>query len=159
MSKQRYRLMVMPYRAPAVFALLWLVGIAAVAASGFSVDGYKLHVMQVPLPHPYPLTGVVNTSCVLTFELAVIYAVMRPATYDRSWGRALSAVFVAAIGFLFSLATLMHAPPYWGAHCLLLFCLTVGLIVLFIASAAMSLFRCASLRSDAPPLGETDTSA
>jgi len=129
--------MVMAYRSPAVFALLWLAGIAAVVASGSSVDGYKLHVMQVPLPHPYPLTGVVNTSLALTFEIAVIYAVIRPATYNQSWGRALAALFVAAMAFLFSLATLMHAPPYWGAHCLLLFGLTVGLIVLFIASAAM----------------------
>ena len=140
--------MVMPHRAPAVFALLWLVGIVVVVASGFSVDGYKLHVMQVPLPHPYPLTGVVNTSCVLTFAFAVIYAVVRPPTYNKSWGRALSAVFVAAIGFLFSLATLMHAPPYWGVHCLLLLGLTVGLTVLFIASAAMRLrSRCRGLQT------------
>jgi hypothetical protein len=139
MSKQRHRLLVMPYCAQAVFALLWLAGIAAVVASGFSVDGYKLHVMQVPLPHPYPLTGVVNTSCVLTFELALIYAVIRPATFNRSWVRALGAVFVATIALLFSVATLMHAPPYWGAHGLFLCCLAVGLIVLLLATAVTRL--------------------
>ena len=131
--KQRYRLMVMP--------ALWLAGIAAVVASGFSVDGYKLHVMQVPLPHPYPLTGVVNTSLVLTFELALIYAVIRPATFNGSWVRALCAVFVAAMALLFSVVTLMHAPPYWGAHFLLLCGLTAGLIVLFLATAGMRLYR------------------
>ena len=139
MSKQRYRLLVMPYSAQAVFALLWLAGIAVVVASGFSVDGYKLHVMQIPLPHPYPLTGVVNTACVLSFELALIYAVIRPATYNKSWGRVLCAVFVAVIALLFSVATLMHAPPYWGAHCLFVFCLTVGLVVLFLVSVATRL--------------------
>lgn len=131
--KQRYRLMIMP--------ALWLAGIAIVVASGFSVDGYKLHVMQVPLPHPYPLTGVVNTSLVLTFELALIYAVIRPATFNRSWVRALCAVFVAAMALLFSVVTLMHAPPYWGAHFLLLCGLTAGLIVLFLTTAGMRLYR------------------
>src|SRR6187399_1339525 len=140
MSKQRYRLLVMPHSAQAVFALLWLAGIAVVVASGFSVDGYKLHVMQIPLPHPYPLTGVVNTACVLSFELALIYAVIRPATYNKSWGRVLCAVFVAVIALLFSVATLMHAPPYWGAHFLLLCGLTAGLIVLFLATAGMTLY-------------------
>jgi hypothetical protein len=131
--------MVMSYRAPAVFALLWLAGTTAVVASGFSVDGYKLHVMQVPLPHRYPLSGVVTTSFALALELAVIYAVIRPATYNRSWGRALCAVFLATIAFLLSVASLMHAPPYWGAHSLFLLCLTVGLIMLFLTTAVMRL--------------------
>lgn len=131
--------MVRSYRALAIFAVLWLAGTAAVVAAGFSVDGYMLRVMRIPLPHPYPLSGVVATSAALALELAVIYAVLRPATYDKSWGRALGAVFVAAIAFLLSLVFLMHGAPYWGAYCLVLFCLTAGLVVLFLTSAAMKL--------------------
>ena len=127
------------YRAPALFGLLWAAGTSAVVASGFSVDGYKLHVMDIPLPHPYPLRGVVVTSLALALELTLIYAVIRPATYDRSWGRALCAAFVAAFVFLASVVTLMHAPPYRGTHSLVLLCLTVGLLVLFLTSAVMKL--------------------
>lgn len=130
----------MSFRAPAVFALLWLAGTSAVVAAGFSVDGYMLRVMQIPLPHPYPLSGVVTTSVALALELAVIYAVLRPATYDKSWGRALGAASVAAITFLLSLVFLMHGAPYWGAYCLVLFCLTLGLLVLFLVSAATRIY-------------------
>lgn len=132
--------MAMSYRAPAVFALLWLAGTSAVVAAGFSVDAYMLRVMRIPLPHPYPLSGVVTTSVALALELAVIYAVLRPATYDKSCGRALGAAFVAAIAFLLSLVFLMHGAPYWGAYCLVLFWLTLGLLVLFLVSAATRIY-------------------
>jgi hypothetical protein len=122
-----------------MLAAVWLAGIASLVTSGFAVDGYKLYVMRIPLPHPYPLGGVVITSLTLTFELALIYAVIRPATYARSWGRALSATAITAAASLDSLLSLMHAPPYLAAHCLVLMSLTAGLIVLSLASAAAAL--------------------
>jgi len=139
MSKEPDRLSSLRRWGSAVFALYWLAGIAAVVAAGFSVDGYKLHVMNIPLPHAYPVTGVVTTSVVLTLELVLTYAVIRPATYDKSWVRALCAVVVAATAFLGSLITLMHSPPYVGAHCFFLLCLTGGLSVLFLATVALRL--------------------
>jgi hypothetical protein len=36
------------------FAVFWLVGIAVLAWSDFEVDLYKLQVLNIPLPHPYP---------------------------------------------------------------------------------------------------------
>lgn len=139
MSTHPHRPVVTSYVAPALLGVLWFAGVGAVVASGFSVDGYKLHVMDVPLPHPYPLSGVVVTSGAITVELALLYAVLRPATYASSWGRALCAVFVTTTTFVFSLATLMHAPPYRAVHSLFLLCLTVGSIVLFFTSAALGL--------------------
>jgi hypothetical protein len=128
--------MITPLRARMVFSAVWFTGIAAVVASGFSADGYKLHVMRIPLPHPYPFGGVVVTSVALTVELALIYAVIRPSTYARSWGRALGATIVAAVALLLSAPLLMHAPIYFFVHSLILLCLTAGLAVLFLASAA-----------------------
>jgi hypothetical protein len=119
-----------------IFATLWLAGVASLVASGFSVDGYKLHVERIPLPHPYPLTGVLFTSFALTLEFGLIYALLRPSTYARSWGRSLCATAVAAVASLASGLSLIHAPPYLFTHSLILLCLTVGLGVLFLASAA-----------------------
>jgi len=121
------------------FALIWLAGVAGVVAAGFSVDGYRLHVMQMPLPHPYPFEGVAAFCGAITVEVALLYAVIRPATYDRSWGRALFAIFVSGAAFLLTVVTMMHAPPYWGAHGLFLFCLTLASMLLFLVSVASRL--------------------
>ncbi|HTQ03856.1 MAG TPA: hypothetical protein VMI54_08360 [Polyangiaceae bacterium] len=122
-----------------IFAALWLAGIAALVTSGFAVDGYKLYVARIPLPHPYPLGGVLSTSLMLTFELGFVRAVLRPASYARSWWRALCAAVVTAIASLDSFLSLMHAPPCLATHCLVLMCLTVGLFGLFLASAVAAL--------------------
>jgi len=119
--------------------MLWVAGIASLVASGFSVDGYMLHVMRIPLPHPYPLIGVLSTSFALTLEFGLIYALLRPSTYARSWGRALCATAVAAIAALASFLSLMHAPQYVVTHCLILLSLTVGLIALFLVSAVAAI--------------------
>jgi hypothetical protein len=126
-------MMVMPYRARIVLAVLWLTAIACVVSSGFSVDGYKLHVSGIPLPHPYPLAGVVATSLALTLEFGTIFALIRPATYAQSWGRALCATVFAAVAFLTS-ALSLHRPPYLAVHSLVVLGLTVGLAVLFLAT-------------------------
>ncbi len=118
-----------------LFAALWLAGVASLVASGFGIDGYMLYVMRIPLPHHYPLSGVLSASLALTLEFGLIYALLRPSTYARSWGRALCATAVAAIASLASVLSLMHAPPYLVTHCLILSCLTVGLVVLFLVSA------------------------
>ena len=118
-----------------IFATLWLAGVASLVASGFSADGYRLHVMRIPLPHPYPLTGVLSTSFALTLEFGLIYALLRPSTYARSWGCALCAIAVAATAWLASALSLIHSPPYLFTHCLILLCLTVGLVVLFLVSS------------------------
>lgn len=108
----------------------WLVGLALLAWSGTSVDAYKLHVLDVPLPHPYPWNEVIVMAAVLTGEHLVLYAVVRPLSYDRSWGRAL-----AALGMTLLLATifgvlLMHAPPYMMMHWLLLAAGALAFLVL-----------------------------
>lgn len=111
------------------FLVAWIVGLVVLAWSGTRVDGYKLHVLDVPLPHPYPWSGVGAMAGVFTGELLVFYAVLRPLTYDRSWVRALAALGLAlllAAGFG---ATLMHGPPYMIFHWLLL---AVGVVVLFV---------------------------
>jgi hypothetical protein len=117
-----------------LFTLLWLASVASLVASGFGVDGYMLYVMRIPLPHPYPLTGVLSDSFALTLEFGLIYALLRPSTYARSWGRALCAAAVGGIASLASMLSLMHAPPYLVTHCLILWCLTLGLVVLFLVS-------------------------
>ena len=122
-----------------IFTALWLVGVASLVTSGLTADGYKLYVMRIPLPHAYPLGGVLSASFALTLELGMIYLLVRPSTYARSWGRALCATAFAAIAWLGSALSLMHAPPYLVTHCLVLLCLTVGLIVLSLVSAVAAL--------------------
>lgn len=122
---------------------LWAVGAALLLWAGGQTDGYRLHVEGVPLPHPYPWSGVLILGVVAMVEAGVFYALLRPESYRASWGRASRAAAVGAVlSVVFGLG-LMHAPPYVYAHWLWLCAVTVGLLIL----SATSALRAARRRS------------
>lgn len=118
------------------FVVAWLLGLAALAWSGTQVDGYKLHVMDVPLPHPYPTGGVITMAIVATVELLFFYAIIRPGSYRHAWGRALLAFVLGMIGLMASGIMLMHAPPYMFMHWMWLALVVLAFFVLFVATLA-----------------------
>ena len=122
-----------------LFSTISVAGVACIVAAGFRADGYMLHVMRIPLPHPYPLGGVITMSIILVVELALTYAVIRPASYARSWGRALCATMLSALALLISAPMLMHAPLYFYLHSLILLFLTFGLVVVFVVSTVAAI--------------------
>ena len=118
-----------------IFVALWAAGVALLLWAGGQVDGYRLHVQDVPLPHPYPWSGVLSLGAVALVETGVFYAVLRPESYRDAWGRALSAAAVGAVLLVVFGLGLMHAPPYVFAHWLWLCAATLGFLVLSAASA------------------------
>jgi hypothetical protein len=99
-----------------VFLAFWFVAVGVTAWSGTRVDAYMLHVMRVPLPHPYPWQGVLLIIGLQTIEVLVFYAIIRPESYRRSWLRTLVALLMslALVGF-FGIQ-LMHASAYVVWH-------------------------------------------
>jgi hypothetical protein len=112
------------------FAVFWLIGITIVAWAGGQVDGYVLHVMNVPLPHPYPWRGVATMAGIQSIEVLLVYAVMRPWAHPLSWKR-VRAAFLLSLALLLSFGvTLMHAPPFMVWHWIWLAGGSVALLVL-----------------------------
>lgn len=96
----------------------WFTGVVAIALSGFATDQYLLYVRGIPEPHPYPLDGVLLFIAVATVECALVWAVLRPRSYSRSWARALFAAILAIAALLFFAMGLMHSPLYMFVHAL-----------------------------------------
>jgi len=121
------------------FIGFWLVGTGITAWSGTRVDPYMLHVMGVPLPHPYPWQGVLLIVGIQTIEVLLFYALVRPGSYQRSWVRALLALLLSLVLLGFFGVSLMHAPPYMVWHWLWIACASVTLLVLFSISVIQKL--------------------
>ena len=121
------------------FAAYWLAGIALLLWSGGQPNLYRVHVMKVPLPHPYPWEGVLTFMAIASVEVLFVLFVIRPWSYRRSWPRALFA-FVVSLVFVVLFAPIMHMPPFIGWHWLWLVVGSFALFVLF----------CSSLRRRSP---------
>jgi hypothetical protein len=76
------------------------------------------------------------TLAVMAVELVVLLAILRPSTYERSWGRALGAFALYAPAALFSALFAMHAGGILAIHLLWMLVVTLGLFVLMILSLA-----------------------
>lgn len=124
-----------------IFAVVWFAGIAAIIAAGFEVDGYQLYYRHIPLPHPYPLGGVIAMCGVVTVETTLLYALsaLRVRAHERM--RLWLASFLALL-LLFVLGSgINHAPPYMRWHALWLIVFLVVLVSLALSEASASVLR------------------
>ena len=120
-----------------IIPLISLIGIVAVVWSGTAVDQYKLHVLGIQPPHPYPIQGVSAISGILVLISIILYAIIKPWNYNNSWRRALFAgLFSSGMCSLFTVL-LIHAPKYIWAFVLWLYANTL----FYFALTAYSLFR------------------
>ena len=119
---------------------VWAVaGLVWVVASGFSEDVYMAgRTPRDMLPLVYPLQGVLCGCTALGVETLVAWGVLRPASYHRSWGRALIATAVLSPWCFYLLTGAMHQSPYYGTHLLWLLVTVLGLMLLTIVSLAAS---------------------
>ena len=95
---------------------VWLLGIIAVTLSGLSSDPYLEYVRQIPPPHPYPAATVLWVALFMTVHAALLIAVLRPASYARSWGRAIIAFIVSFCFLALGVLGSSHSPPPWGMY-------------------------------------------
>ena len=86
---------------------------------------------------PYPWKGVVITCGVLAVETAILYAILRPVTFHRSWWRLGFALLygglllvVSAFTFVTDMPGYYYVPAYFSAATMLalfMFALVLGL--------------------------------
>lgn len=89
--------------------------------------------------------ALVDGLVITLIELAVLLAILRPWSYDRSWGRALVAVALLAPWALVSMVLSMHQGGVVVLHFAWIFAALVGLVVTFLVSA-ISMYRQAPSR-------------
>lgn len=139
-----------------IFVAFWAAGVAILIRSGNQVDGYKLHVMGEPLPHPYPWRGVLVETGILSVESLAFYAVIRPESYNLSWLRALGSLLLSLALLVFFALMLMHAPPHAVWHWLWLASASTAFLGLLSSSAINALRRKPpnnTIERDAPQAG------
>lgn len=73
-------------------------------------------------------------------ELVVLVAILRPWSYDRSWGRSLVAVALLLPWTAMSMLLSMHQGGVVTLHFMWIFLALVGLVITFLVSA-ISVFR------------------
>ena len=100
------------------FLTLYWLFFAALAVYLGQYPGYVLH----PELAPYPWEGVLITCIALAIAVAILYAILRPGTFDRSWGRLAIALFYAGLLLLFGAVTFVtdmpgyyYVPAYFAA--------------------------------------------
>ena len=113
----------------------WLIGVCAVGVGGLLPDHYLQHKLGEPEPQTYPLQGVAWFLFAVTLEIAALWAIVRPASYRLSWGRALVAFVLLSTATVWFGMWLIHAPPYQGLHFLWSATVSVALLVTCCTSA------------------------
>jgi hypothetical protein len=106
----------MPPLRTLLLPLTALVGMAMVIWAGSQPDYWMLRAMPVGSEAVYPLKPVLIFFAIVLAECSVLLAVLRPASYCRSWGRALCASVLALGLALVWIQGMLHAPPYYGMH-------------------------------------------
>ena len=115
-------------------AVYWLL-FALYTSDAARYSGYVAHRQTAS----YPWTGLVATWVELAFEVALLRWILRPRTFDRSWGRLAAALAVYAVLAELSAGTFVtDLPGYYyvpGQFHMLTF---VGLFILMLVTAARS---------------------
>jgi hypothetical protein len=117
-----------------VIIAAWTLGAVSVAWLGRLPNPYLEYVRQIPPPHPYPVGGVLWVILLMTVQAVILASVLRPPTYNRSWGRALIGFLVSVGFFSFAGMAAMHAPPYFFAYLWWLLAVVVVAVALLVWS-------------------------
>ncbi len=110
-----------------------LIGVIAAIVCGFFPN---------PASHADPALFIYEGKIVLVVSglMAVhtllLMAILRPATYARSWGRALLALLACFVFLALGAIGSMHSPPAWGAYTTWLLLLFLGVLGLLLNSAS-----------------------
>jgi hypothetical protein len=116
----------------------WIVGVTAVALAGFQPNPYIEKVRAIAAPHAYPLSNVLIIIATMTAFAATSYAVLRPTTYLRSWGRALVCACISLALLAMALLASMHAPLHITVFQVWIALATVFFLMLAVTSCVAS---------------------
>lgn len=96
-----------------------MAGAVAIALSGFAKDPYLQAVRGITLPHDYPSAMVAGLIAFAIVTSLLMQAILRPGSYRKSWGRALTALMMVLVLLYMTAMAAIHAPPplvvclYW----------------------------------------------
>jgi hypothetical protein len=117
-------------------AVIWIIGISCVVLLGFRDNPYLQHVNGPQAVYPYKQVG--QILFLITVQMILYWLILRPTSYRRSWGRALSAFVLSAGVTLWCAMGMMHASPARIAWYYWLIAVTVGMLVLTLWSLIMN---------------------
>jgi hypothetical protein len=112
-----------------VLLAIWIIGVAAVIIFGFRDNPYLTNVRGFPPPHPYPYQTVGSIMVLITIETGLLWAILRPASYNHSWGRSLLGFGISFCFLIFGSWGAMHVPPAWTTYMYWLFVVSAGLLI------------------------------
>jgi hypothetical protein len=124
----------MPSLRTLLLPLTAVLGIALLIWAGSQPDYWMLRAMPVGSEAVYPLKPVLIFCAIILAECGLLLAILRPASYCRSWGRALCASVLALAVALFWMQGMLHAPPYYGVHLQWWLAVSLGLVLLTVYS-------------------------
>ena len=111
---------------------MWLLSIPLYCWAGANPDQYAAAVLRTH--PPYPVGSVLACVAITAVESSLLYAIIRPRTYERSWKRCGAALLLFLPWLLVCALLLMHQPAYVFAHFLWLLLVNLVLAALFIYS-------------------------
>jgi hypothetical protein len=118
---------------------LWLLSLPLYCWAGSGSDSYATDVLH---RNPsYPTGGVLTFIAITTVESLVLYAILRPGTYLRSWGRCAAALILFLPWLAISALLLVHQPFYVYMHFFWLLLVNVILAALCLYSLVARLIQ------------------
>jgi hypothetical protein len=116
-----------------ILPLYCLIGVIAAGVCGFLPNPAE---RGDPEPFLYAGDTVLTVCGLMVVQTLLLMAILRPATFARSWGRALLALVVCLAFLALGALGSMHSPPAWGAYTLWLLLLLFGAFGLLLSSAS-----------------------
>jgi cobalamin biosynthesis protein CobD/CbiB len=122
----------------AALFLVLLAGVLAVAFKAREPSPYLQFVRGIPPPHPYPTTFVLLLILFMSAQWLAVFAVLRPSSYRRSWGRAAIALVISVGFFVFGALGAMHQDPFYFYYLYWLLFIIASMLLLAIWSGIAS---------------------
>lgn len=126
-----------PFRRLAI-PIAWAVGVLLVIYGSSLGNAYLIH-HKVPLAEQDRVGTALWFVLAVTIECALLWIILRPATYRRSWGRALGAALILAVCIVGFAEIALHAPAALVFHVYWLLAMFAGCLALLVTSAVASI--------------------
>ena len=114
--------------------VVWIIGVSCVILFGFHDNPYLQQIHGSQAAHPYPYKQIGKYLLLISIQIMLCWFILRPASYQRSWGRALGAFVLSAGVTFWSAMSMMHASPARIAWYYWLIAVTIGMLVLMLWS-------------------------
>ncbi len=99
-----------------VAVIIWLIAVVSIFKGGLETPRFMLGAWGIPVEEtPFPVEDVLFYSFLALVEVVVLYGILRPASFYRSWARVLVTLLLTT--FLFNLFLGgRDYPPYYYYH-------------------------------------------